>query len=126
MKQFIKKNKIITLISVLLFSMVMLPSNAATKEYSNDHIKLKSMAKLYVKTILEGGSNASKQKILQSMMEKGASNFQLKEYTPSPQREEIKIDGQVVDSKNKSCVVIKYKYNGNDYETGACKSPFEK
>ena len=84
------------------------------------------MAKLYVKTVLERGSNASKQKILQSMMEKGASNFQLKEYTPNPQRGEIKIDGQMVDSKNKSCVIIKYKYNGNDYETGACKSPFEK
>ncbi len=126
MNNFIKRHKIIIVLTVLLFSIIPISSNAATNSYSNDHIKLKSMAKLYVKTVLERGSNASKQKILQSMMEKGASNFQLKEYTPNPQRGEIKIDGQMVDSKNKSCVIIKYKYNGNDYETGACKSPFEK
>lgn len=126
MNNFIKKHKIIIVLTVLLFSIIPISSKAATNSYSNNHIKLKSMAKLYVKTVLERGSNASKQKILQSMMEKGASNFQLKEYTPNPQRGEIKIDGQMVDSKNKSCVIIKYKYNGNDYETGACKSPFEK
>ena len=126
MNNFIKKHKIIIVLTVLLFYIIPISLNAATNSYSNDHIKLKSMAKLYVKTVLERGSNASKQKILQSMMEKGASNFQLKEYTPNPQRGEIKIDGQMVDSKNKSCVIIKYKYNGNDYETGACKSPFEK
>lgn len=118
-----KKNIIISFPVICL--MLMLISTAATKASTsqNDSLKVKNMGKLYVQAVLEGSSLASQQQILQSMAESGAKDFKTHEYTPSPIRGKIKIDGKMVDGTNKQCLIMEYKYNGKTYETGACKTP---
>ncbi len=116
-----KAFKALTLSLVYLLILGATTVNAATQQ--NNYLKLKNMAKLYVQAVLEGSSYASKQQILRSMAEAGASEFKTHEYTPCPNRGKIKIDGKMVDGTNKHCLIMEYKYNGKTYETGTCKTP---
>ena len=117
------------ILKFILASLLIMPLSAAAAppvRSKDSPYKIKNMAKLYVKAELEKSSMASKQQILKSLSEKGATNFKKDEYLPDPYRGNIKIDGQMVDATSKHCVILKYKYDGQDYETGSCKSPFEK
>lgn len=116
-----QNNKIKILSLMIIIALSTVAASAATS--SNNYLKIKNMGKLYVKAELEGSSYASKQQILKSMAEAGASNFKIHEYTPCPYRGKIKIDGKMVDGTNKRCFILGYKYNGKDYETGTCQTP---
>lgn len=117
----ITKTIAVTIGYLMLMAFCTTTANAA--QAPNNYLKLKNMAKLYVKAELEGSTYAAKQQILRSMADAGASDFKTHEYTPCPNRGKIKIDGKMVDGTNKRCIIMKYKYNNKDYETGSCKTP---